>query len=130
MPTKKVQIENKYFYGLGRRKTAIAQVRLIPGSGICTINNNVVQLDTRLSEPLEMVGAHKKYDVSVRVGGGGKEGQIIAIRHGIARALLELNAEYRVTLKKAGFLTRDSRERERKKFGLYSARRAPQFSKR
>ena len=130
MVIKKNQTNDKYYYGLGRRKTAVAQVRLMPGSGIFTLNNKVYEIDQRLSEPLEMVGINHKYDISARVSGGGKEGQIIAIRHGITRAVVKLNNEYRATLKKAGFLTRDPRERERKKFGLHGARRGPQFSKR
>jgi small subunit ribosomal protein S9 len=130
MVVKKESPALKYTSSLGRRKTAIAQVRLMPGSGILTLNNKVVVLDPRLAEPLEMVGVSDKYDISVIVRGGGKEGQVIAIRHGIARALVKINEDFKTTLKKAGFITRDSRERERKKFGLKSARRAPQFSKR
>ena len=130
MVVKKETSALKYTSSLGRRKTAIAQVRLMQGSGILTLNNKVVALDPRLAEPLEMVGVSDKYDISVIVRGGGKEGQVIAIRHGIARALVKINEDFKTTLKKAGFITRDSRERERKKFGLKSARRAPQFSKR
>jgi small subunit ribosomal protein S9 len=130
MVVKKETSALKYTSSLGRRKTAIAQVRLMQGSGILTLNNKVLALDPRLAEPLEMVGVSDKYDISVIVRGGGKEGQIIAIRHGIARALVKINEDFKTTLKKAGFITRDSREKERKKFGLKSARRAPQFSKR
>ena len=130
---KKVQ-----FWGTGRRKKAIARVRLIPaGDGTITINGKSMDeylcLDTLkyiVRQPLELVGATAKYDVIVNVCGGGFTGQAGAIRHGIARALLEAEPETRTALKKEGFLTRDSRMKERKKYGLKKARRAPQFSKR
>ena len=130
---KKVQ-----FWGTGRRKKAIARVRLIPaGDGTITINGKSMDeylcLDTLkyiVRQPLELVGATAKYDVIVNVSGGGFTGQAGAIRHGIARALLEAEPETRTALKKEGFLTRDSRMKERKKYGLKKARRAPQFSKR
>ena len=130
---KKVQ-----YWGTGRRKKAIARVRLLPaGDGTIVINNKSLDqyfgLDTLkfiVKQPLELVEATAKYDVIVNVCGGGFTGQAGAIRHGIARALLEAEPETRGALKKAGFLTRDSRMKERKKYGLKKARRAPQFSKR
>ena len=126
------------FWGTGRRKKAIARVRLIPaGDGQITINGKSVDeylcLDTLkfiVRQPLVLVEADAKYDVIVNVCGGGYTGQAGAIRHGIARALLQAEPETRAALKKAGFLTRDSRMKERKKYGLKKARRAPQFSKR
>ena len=130
---KKVQ-----YWGTGRRKKAIARVRLIPaGDGVITINKKSLDeyfgLDTLkfiVRQPLELLEVSAKYDVIVNVCGGGFTGQAGAIRHGIARALLEAEPETRTALKKAGFLTRDSRMKERKKYGLKKARRAPQFSKR
>ena len=130
---KKVQ-----YWGTGRRKKAIARVRLIPaGDGQITINGKTIDeylcLDTLkfiVRQPLVLVEADAKYDVIVNVCGGGYTGQAVAIRHGIARALLQAEPETRAALKKAGFLTRDSRMKERKKYGLKKARRAPQFSKR
>jgi small subunit ribosomal protein S9 len=121
----------KYHYGTGRRKTAVAQVRLYPkGSGKVTVNETVVALPSSVYlEPLKLVG-QSDMDISAHVNGGGFQGQIEAIRHGVARALLAMDEEYRTTLKKAGFLTRDPRAKERKKFGLKGARRAPQWSKR
>jgi len=120
-----------YTYGTGRRKTAVARVRIFPGSGKFTINDKAVTPTTEIYlEPLKLVGKYGNSDLSIKVAGGGFRGQIDAIRHGIARALVELDEEYRTTLKKAGFLTRDPRERERKKPGLKSARRSPQWSKR
>lgn len=130
MVTKKETKNSNYEHSLGRRKTAIAQVRLSEGTGLLTLNGKNVELDPRLKELFDMVGVSNKYDISVVVRGGGKEGQIIAIRHGIARGLVKINEEFKTTLKKAGYLTRDPRERERKKFGLHGARRGPQFSKR
>ena len=125
------------FWGTGRRKTAVARVRLVPGKGEIVINkramDNYFGLETLkliVRQPLittDMVG---KVDVVVTVAGGGVSGQAGAIRHGISRALLGINPEYRATLKAAGFLTRDPRMKERKKYGLKAARRAPQFSKR
>ena len=130
---KKVQ-----FWGTGRRKKAVARVRLIPaGDGVITINNKTIDeylcLDTLkfiVRQPLTLTETLAKYDVVVNVCGGGYTGQAGAIRHGIARALLKAEPETRGVLKKAGFLTRDSRMKERKKYGLKAARRAPQFSKR
>ena len=130
---KKVQ-----FWGTGRRKKAVARVRLIPaGDGVITINNKSLDeyfgLDTLkfiVRQPLTLTETLAKYDVFVNVCGGGYTGQAGAIRHGIARALLVAEPETRAALKKAGFLTRDSRMKERKKYGLKGARRAPQFSKR
>ena len=130
---KKVQ-----YWGTGRRKKAVARVRLIPaGDGTIIINKKSLDeyfgLDTLkyiVKQPLELVEATAKYDVMINVCGGGFTGQAGAIRHGIARALLEAEPETRGALKKAGFLTRDSRMKERKKYGLKKARRAPQFSKR
>jgi len=127
-----------YFYGTGRRKSSVARVRLIPGgTGVITINNRTIDnyfgLDTLkyiVRQPLEAVGMTAKFDLDVKVQGGGFTGQAGAIRFGLARALLQADPEYRAVLKKAGFLTRDSRMKERKKYGLKAARRAPQFSKR
>ena len=131
--SKKVQ-----YWGTGRRKKAIARVRLIPaGDGTITINNKSIDeyfaLDTMkfiVRQPLALTETAAKYDVIVNVCGGGYTGQAGAIRHGIARALLLAEPETRAALKKAGYLTRDSRMKERKKYGLKKARRAPQFSKR
>lgn len=126
-----------YFYGTGRRKKSVARVRLIPGSGAITINkrdiDNYFGLDTLkviVRQPFAVTGTEGKFDVICTVVGGGVSGQAGAIRHGIARALLQANEEYRAPLKKAGLLTRDPRMKERKKYGLKAARRASQFSKR
>ncbi len=126
-----------YFYGTGRRKQSVARVRLYPGSGKVTINDRDIDdyfgLDTLkliVRQPLELTQTVGKLDVVVRVAGGGVTGQAGAIRHGVSRALLVYDAELRPALKKAGFLTRDPRMKERKKYGLKAARRAPQFSKR
>ncbi len=127
-----------YFYGTGRRKKSIARVRLLPGSGNITVNGRDIDdyfgletLKVIVRQPLTLLSLVNKYDVIVNVTGGGFTGQAGAIRHGISRALLEVNEEeYRPLLKKAGFLTRDPRMKERKKYGLKAARRAPQFSKR
>ena len=126
------------FCGTGRRKKSVARVRLIPGKGAITINGRDIDeyfgletLKVIVRQPLTLLSLVGKYDVVVNVAGGGFTGQAGAIRHGIARALLEVNEEeYRPALKKAGFLTRDPRMKERKKYGLKAARRAPQFSKR
>lgn len=125
------------YYGTGRRKSSVARVYLIPGTGKITINkrdiNDYFGLDTLkliVRQPLELTGVAGRYDVLVNVHGGGFTGQAGAIRHGISRALLEADGDYRLSLKKAGFLTRDPRMKERKKPGLKAARRAPQFSKR
>ena len=126
-----------YFYGTGRRKDSVARVRVYTGTGKITINerdiDNYFGLETLkliVRSPLVLLGLEGKYDVVVRVSGGGVSGQAGAIRHGLSRALLQFNPELRSTLKKAGFLTRDPRMKERKKYGLKAARRAPQFSKR
>ncbi len=127
----------KTFYGTGRRKSSIARVYITPGSGKVTINKKDMDdyfgletLKIIVRQPLEVTGTADKYDVKVTVRGGGFTGQAGAIRHGIARALNKADEEFRAPLKKAGFLTRDAREKERKKYGLKKARRAPQFSKR
>ena len=126
-----------YFYGTGRRKDSVARVRVYTGTGKITINDrdidNYFGLETLkliVRSPLVLLGLEGKYDVVVRVSGGGVSGQAGAIRHGITRALMESDAELRPALKKAGFVTRDPRMKERKKYGLKAARRAPQFSKR
>lgn len=137
MATKKTKKKVQY-WGTGRRKKAIARVRLIPGgNGTITINkrdiDNYFGLDTLkliVRQPLELVEATGKFDVCVNVCGGGYTGQAGAIRHGIARALVLADEVYKAELKKAGFLTRDSRTKERKKYGLKKARKASQFSKR
>lgn len=125
------------YYGTGRRKSSVARVRLVPGTGRITINGRefadyipsaAVRLD--VLQPLELTNTTTSYDVLVNVNGGGITGQAGAIRHGITRALMEVNPEFRGPLKKAGLVTRDPRAKERKKYGLKKARRAPQFSKR
>ena len=125
------------FYGTGRRKSSVARVYLLSGKGNVTVNKKNLDeyfgletLKVIVRQPLELIGAADKYDVVVTVRGGGFSGQAGAIRHGIARALCKADAENRAAIKKAGFLTRDSRMKERKKPGLKAARRAPQFSKR
>ena len=125
------------FYGTGRRKSSIARVYLVPGTGKVTINKKDMEeyfglntLKVIVNQPFAATGTTGKYDVLVNVHGGGFTGQAGAIRHGIARALLKVDPEFRPTLKKAGYLTRDPRMKERKKYGLKAARRAPQFSKR
>ena len=129
--------DKPYFYGTGRRKKSVARVRLYPGTGKITINNRDIddyfRLDTLkliVNQPFAITNTAGKFDVVCRVNGGGFSGQAGAIRHGIARALLSVDESYRPLLKKAGFLTRDPRMKERKKYGLKAARRAPQFSKR
>ena len=130
--------KKKYFYGTGRRKSSVARVRVYEnGNGSIIINgrdiNDYFGLDTLkliVNQPLVTTNMVGKVDVVVTVAGGGVSGQAGAIRHGISRALLVLNPEYRASLKAAGFLTRDPRMKERKKYGLKAARRAPQFSKR
>ena len=126
-----------YFYGTGRRKKSVARVRIYPGSGSITINNRDIDeyfgLDTLkliINQPFGVTGTEGKFDIVANVKGGGMSGQAGAIRHGVARALLTVDENYRSALKKAGFLTRDPRRKERKKYGLKAARRAPQFSKR
>ncbi|QXM05070.1 30S ribosomal protein S9 [Crassaminicella indica] len=125
------------YYGTGRRKTSIARVRLVPGEGKITINGRdidqyfdyeTLKRDVRM--PLVLTETEGKFDVIAKVHGGGFTGQAGALRHGISRALLKAEGELRPILKKAGFLTRDPRMKERKKYGLKKARRAPQFSKR
>ncbi|MBR3484263.1 MAG: 30S ribosomal protein S9 [Lachnospiraceae bacterium] len=126
------------FYGTGRRKSSIARVYLLPGTGKITVNKRDIDsyfgletLKVVVRQPLELTNTVDKFDVLVNVHGGGFTGQAGAIRHGISRALLQADSdEYRPLLKKAGFLTRDPRMKERKKYGLKAARRAPQFSKR
>ena len=125
------------FYGTGRRKHSIARVYLVPGTGNITINKRTIDeyfgletLKLIVRQPLVATETLDKFDVMVNVHGGGYTGQAGAIRHGISRALLQADAEFRLTLKAAGFLTRDPRMKERKKPGLKAARRAPQFSKR
>ena len=126
-----------YFYGTGRRKSSVARVRVYNGTGKITINDRdiddyfgleTLKLITR--QPLALTGTTDKFDIVCRVAGGGVTGQAGAIRHGLARALLQYDENLRPALKKAGFLTRDPRMKERKKYGLKAARRAPQFSKR
>ena len=126
-----------YFYGTGRRKKSIARVRLYPGSGEITINGRSIDeyfgletLKLIVNQPFGATGTQGKFDIVANVAGGGISGQAGAIRHGVARALLAADANYRPALKAAGFLTRDPRMKERKKYGLKAARRAPQFSKR
>ena len=126
-----------YFYGTGRRKKSIARVRLYPGTGVITVNGKDVDeyfgletLKLIIKQPFGVSETDGKFDVVANVCGGGLSGQAGAIRHGIARALVVADAENKPALKKAGFLTRDPRMKERKKYGLKAARRAPQFSKR
>mgnify|MGYP002517499281 CR=1 FL=1 len=125
------------YFGTGRRKKSVARVRLVPGKGEITINKRTIDdyfgletLKAILRQPLVATNTEGKFDVICNVKGGGFTGQAGAIRLGIARALLQADADYRPMLKKAGLLTRDSRMKERKKYGLKAARRAPQFSKR
>ncbi|MCT4594527.1 MAG: 30S ribosomal protein S9 [Anaeromicrobium sp.] len=125
------------YYGTGRRKKSIARVRLVPGQGNITINGRDVEeyfnyetLRREVRRPLTLTETEGKFDVIAKVHGGGYTGQAGALRHGISRALLKADGEFRPTLKKVGFLTRDPRMKERKKYGLKKARRAPQFSKR
>ncbi len=127
-----------YFYGTGRRKSSVARVRVYNGgTGSITINGRGIDdyfgletLKLIVRQPLALTGTQDKFDIECRVTGGGVTGQAGAIRHGLSRALLQYDAELRSQLKKAGFLTRDPRMKERKKYGLKAARRAPQFSKR
>jgi small subunit ribosomal protein S9 len=125
------------FYGTGRRKSSVARVYLVPGTGKIVINKRDIDdyfdletLKTVVRQPLVLTETTDKFDIMVNVKGGGTTGQAGAIRHGISRALLEADPEYRGSLKAAGYLTRDPRMKERKKYGLKAARRAPQFSKR
>ena len=126
-----------YFYGTGRRKSSVARVRVYNGTGKITINDRDIDeyfgletLKLIVRSPLAVAGVEDKFDIVVRVVGGGISGQAGAIRHGLFRALLQYDENLRPALKKAGFLTRDPRMKERKKYGLKAARRAPQFSKR
>ena len=126
-----------YFYGTGRRKSSVARVRVYQGTGKITINDRDIDdyfgletLKLIVRQPLAVAGVEGKFDIVVRVAGGGVSGQAGAIRHGLSRALLVYDENLRGELKKAGFLTRDPRMKERKKYGLKAARRAPQFSKR
>ena len=126
-----------YFYGTGRRKNSVARVRVYNGTGKITINDRDIDdyfgletLKLTVRQPLAVAGVEGKFDIVVRVAGGGVSGQAGAIRHGLSRALLVYDENLRGELKKAGFLTRDPRMKERKKYGLKAARRAPQFSKR
>lgn len=126
-----------YFYGTGRRKKSVARVRVYPGTGNIIINDREIDdyfgletLKLIVRQPLALTDTTDKFDIICRVVGGGVTGQAGAIRHGLSRALLQFDENLRPTLKKAGFLTRDPRMKERKKYGLKGARRAPQFSKR
>lgn len=126
-----------YYYGTGRRKHSVARVRMYPGTGKITINGRDIDeyfgletLKLIVRQPMEITDTLGRFDIVCTVAGGGVSGQAGAIRHGVARALLQNGDEMRPILKKAGFLTRDSRMKERKKYGLKGARRAPQFSKR
>ena len=128
---------NPYFYGTGRRKKSVARVRVYVGTGKITINDRdfddyfgLETLKLIVRQPLTLTGTEGKFDIVCKVAGGGVTGQAGAIRHGLSRALLQYDESLRPVLKKAGFLTRDSRMKERKKYGLQAARRAPQFSKR
>ena len=134
MPTKKKTVS---YAGTGRRKKSVACVFMTPGTGNITVNGRTLEeylpqatLRMEVNAPLVLTETKDQFDIKINVYGGGYTGQAGAMRHGIARALLEASADYRPVLKKAGFLTRDSRMKERKKYGLKGARRAPQFSKR
>ncbi len=129
--------KNPYFYGTGRKKHSVARVRIYEGTGKVTVNGRDIDdyfgletLKLIVRQPLELTGTAGQFDIVCTVAGGGVSGQAGAIRHGISRALLQYSAELRPALKAAGFLTRDPRMKERKKYGLKAARRAPQFSKR
>lgn len=131
------ETKKQYYYAVGRRKEAVATVRLMSGKGAIAVNTipageyfNNDTLIKLMTAPLEQVSKQGQLDAIVRVEGGGKRGQVDAIRLGIARALVEMSDDFRLSLKKAGHLTRDPREKERKKYGLKKARKAPQFSKR
>lgn len=129
--------EKVTYYATGKRKESVSKVRLTPGEGKVTVNGQDFKeyfptdaLVTAILEPLKITDMLKSYDVIADIKGGGKSGQADALRHGISKALLEINGEFRQVLKKEGFLTRDPREKERKKYGLKKARKRPQFSKR
>ena len=126
-----------YFYGTGRRKKSVARVRIVPGTGVITINGKNIDeyfgletLKLIVNQPFGVTGTTGKFDIIALVSGGGISGQAGAIRHGLARALVKADEAYKPALKAAGLLTRDPRMKERKKYGLKAARRAPQFSKR
>ena len=126
-----------YFYGTGRRKKSVARVRIVPGTGVITVNKKTVDeyfgletLKLIINQPFETTGTVGKFDIIANVNGGGLSGQAGAIRHGLSRALVQADETLKPALKAAGFLTRDPRMKERKKYGLKGARRAPQFSKR
>jgi len=126
-----------HFYGTGRRKNAVARVYLTPGEGKTMINKKDISiyfgrkvLEAKVLQPLELTGTNGRFDIMAHVHGGGFNGQAGALRLGVARALLQADPNLRITLKQAGFLTRDPRMKERRKYGLKKARRAPQFSKR
>ena len=126
-----------YFYGTGRRKKSVARVRIVPGTGVITVNKKTVDeyfgletLKLIINQPFETTGTVGKFDIIANVNGGGLSGQAGAIRHGLSRALVQADEANKPALKAAGFLTRDPRMKERKKYGLKAARRAPQFSKR
>ena len=126
-----------YFYGTGRRKKSVARVRIVPGTGVITVNKKTVDeyfgletLKLIINQPFEATGTAGKFDIIANVNGGGLSGQAGAIRHGLSRALVQADETLKPALKAAGFLTRDPRMKERKKYGLKAARRAPQFSKR
>jgi small subunit ribosomal protein S9 len=133
-----VATQQRYFYGTGRRKTAVARVRLLPGEGRWIVNGKTMEdyfgqrpnVYAYVQAPLMMTNLLDRFNVSVLVAGGGVTGQGGAVRHGIARALVDFDAELRPVLKRAGFLTRDPRVKERKKVGLKRARKAPQYTKR
>ena len=134
MPKKK---SNVIYNGTGRRKSSVARVFMTPGTGVITVNDKTLEqylpqeiLRMVVKSPLVETGTEGQYDITINVFGGGLTGQAGAMRHGIARALLEVGEDFRPALKKAGFLTRDSRGKERKKYGLRGARRRPQYSKR
>ena len=126
-----------YFYGTGRRKKSVARVRILPGTGVITINGRDIDdyfgietLKLIINQPFGVTDTMGKFDIIANVNGGGLSGQAGAIRHGLSRALVQADKNYKPALKAAGFLTRDPRMKERKKYGLKAARRAPQFSKR
>jgi small subunit ribosomal protein S9 len=135
--TRTKKVAKSFFYGTGRRKCSVAKVRVVSGQGKILVNGLPVGeyfgrqvLELTVKQPLVVTNTAEKYDVLASVHGGGKSGQAGALRHGIARALLKADGEFRPSLKKAGFLTRDPRMKERRKYGLKKARKAPQFSKR
>ena len=137
MPRAKKTTKNAAYYGTGRRKWAVAKVRVFSGQGNIIVNGKPVDeyfgrkvLEIVVKQPLAITNTNDKYDIYASVHGGGKSGQAGAVRHGIARALLKVADEFRAPLKKAGLLTRDPRMKERRKYGLKKARKAPQFSKR